>query len=78
MDIIGSRKKALYDTTKLPVFTPLDDFQPVLSSKPLPDLIYVDKPFAPKDLDSLLASLPYHGPGFYAKLPLSIACVLTS
>ena len=42
----------------------------MLSSQPLPDLVYVDKPFAPKDLESLLASLPYHGPGFYAKVSI--------
>ena len=53
LDIVGSRRNALYYATELPVFTPMDDIEPVSPDKPLPDLIYVDKPF--------------HGRGWYAK-----------
>ena len=67
VDVVGSRRNALYHASELPVFTPLDDIQPIEPGQALPDLVYVDKPFAATDLGDLLASLPYHGPAFYSK-----------
>ena len=66
VDVIGSRRMALYHATSLPVFTPLDDIRAVGPDQgELPDLVYVDKPVDVSDLESLLAALPYHGPAWY-------------
>ena len=46
----------------LPIFTAMDDLQPVVPG-PLPDLVYVQR-CAPAELISML---PFHGPGWYAK-----------
>jgi hypothetical protein len=70
VDIIGSRRNALYQATELPVFTPLDDIEHVGPEKDLPDMVYVDKPFAASDLATILAGLPYHGPGWYSKIAI--------
>lgn len=70
VDIKGSRRNALYQATELPVFTPLDDILPVSPEKDLPDMVYVDKPFAASDLAAILAGLPYHGPGWYSKIAI--------
>jgi hypothetical protein len=70
VDVIGSRRNALYQATELPIFTPLDGLEPVSPDKPLPDLVYVDKPHEENSLTGILASLPYHGPGFYSKVAI--------
>lgn len=68
VDVIGSRRNALYQASELPVFTPLDDLEPVTPEKPLPDLVYVDRPQNASTLAEILATLPYHGPGFYSRV----------
>jgi hypothetical protein len=70
MDVIGSRRLALYNATALPVYTPLDDIQPVGPGKPLPDFVYVNKPVSITDLPSLLTHLPYTGPAWYARVAI--------
>ena len=65
VDIVRSRRSALYYSPHLPIFTPMDDMRPVDPSQDLPDLIYVDKPINPRSLDDLLHLLPYQGPAFY-------------
>ena len=70
VDVIGSRYNALYQATELPVFTPLDDIEPITPDKPLPDLVYVDKPFVGANLAKILQELPYHGPGWYSKVAI--------
>ena len=65
VDIIRSRRAALYYATSLPIFTPMDDMLPVDPSLDLPDLIYADKPVNPGSLVDILHLLPYHGPAFY-------------
>ena len=45
-----------------------DDIRPVAPDKPLPDLVYVDKPISTANLAAILKELPYHGPGWYSKI----------
>jgi hypothetical protein len=65
VDVIRCRRAALYYAPDIPIFTPMDDIEPIVLGE-LPDLIYVSKP-APKNLDELLALLPFHGAGWYCK-----------
>ena len=48
------------------MFSPLDDTRPVVPGQ-LPDLAYLDKPSLATDLQSLVAQLPYRGPGWYSR-----------
>ena len=52
----------------IPIFTPLDDLRVVSPSEELPDLVYIDAP-APREAhcETHLASLPFHGRGWYAR-----------
>ena len=77
VDVKGSRRNALYQATELPVFTPLDDISPVGPGMDLPDMVYVDKPFAANNLAAILAGLPYHGPGWYSKIAVQF-CLRTN
>ena len=65
VDVIRSRRAALYYAPDIPIFTPMGDIEPIVPGE-LPDLIYVSKP-APKNLDELLALLPFHGAGWYCR-----------
>ena len=67
VDVVRCRFNALYTAPYLPVFCSLDDMEPVDPGPELPDLIYVDKEATPRTLAEVLALLPYHGPGWYAK-----------
>ena len=70
VDIVRSRFNALYEIAEpgLPIFTALDSSEAVSPSEPLPDLVYVDtEADHPADLASLMASLPYNGPGWYMR-----------
>ena len=67
VDIIACRRNAPYRATELPVFTPMDDVEPIRTESPLPDLVYVDKPLIAHNLDDLLDKLPFHGRGWYHK-----------
>ena len=66
VDAIGCRRNALYHAEYLPIYSPLDDAKPVVEGH-LPDLVYMDRPSTAKDLQTLVAQLPYCGPGWYSK-----------
>ena len=66
VDVIRCRRAALYYAPDIPVFTPMDDIEPITPGE-LPDLIYVSKQASPKSLGDLLMSLPFHGSGWYCR-----------
>eukprot|EP00973_Karenia_brevis_P075195 10445637-Karenia_brevis.AAC.1 len=65
LDIVRSRRSALYYSESVPIFCPLDGIEPVSATRPLPDLVYVNKPVTIECLADLLRSLPYLGPSWY-------------
>ena len=66
VDIIRSRYNALYEATEIPVFSVLDDPEPIDIGKPLPDIVFIDANLPePEDLNSHLPRLPYIGKAWY-------------
>ena len=73
VDVIKCRRNALYNCEYLPVFTVLDEMEPVdLGAKGVPDLTYIERPKF-ESLSEVLASLPLTGTGWYAKPAIEYA-----
>jgi hypothetical protein len=70
LDIIRSRRSALYYSVAIPIFSPLDNIEPITPSEGLPDLVYVEKTINPQNITELVKCLPYLGPGWYHKVSI--------